>query len=125
MEAHAAQAVVLLALHGGMGENGFVQAFLQGYRVPFTGPAWDAANIAIDKVTSPTMSNGGCAAAQADLCSMPCRLVLILTRFAHTSAPTELFPCRMPSCMQAMTGAHQAARQGDSGHHASEVEAAC
>lgn len=53
MEAEAAQAVVLLALHGGIGENGFVQAFLQGYRVPFTGPGWDAANIAIDKVLSP------------------------------------------------------------------------
>lgn len=50
LEAEAAQAVVLLALHGGMGENGTVQAFLQGYGVPFTGPAWDAASIAIDKV---------------------------------------------------------------------------
>lgn len=52
MEAEAAQAVVLLALHGGIGENGYVQAFLQGYRVPFTGPGWDAASVAIDKVTS-------------------------------------------------------------------------
>ena len=50
MEAEAAKAVVLLALHGGMGENGTVQAFLQGYGVPFTGPAWDAASVAIDKV---------------------------------------------------------------------------
>lgn len=59
MEAQAAQAVVLLALHGGIGENGYVQAFLQGYRVPFTGPGWDAASVAIDKVTSPYGMGGG------------------------------------------------------------------
>ncbi|CAL8461852.1 g1383 [Coccomyxa elongata] len=52
MEAQAAQAVVLLALHGGIGENGYVQAFLQGYRVPFTGPGWDAASVAIDKAAT-------------------------------------------------------------------------
>ncbi len=53
MEAEAAQAVVLLALHGGMGENGTVQALLQGYGVPITGPSWDAASVAIDKVRMP------------------------------------------------------------------------
>lgn len=49
-EAQAAGAIVFLALHGGWGEDGFVQKLLQENGVPFTGPQWDAALTAIDKV---------------------------------------------------------------------------
>lgn len=43
-------AAVFLALHGGYGENGGVQADLDKLRVPYTGPGVAASRIAIDKI---------------------------------------------------------------------------
>jgi len=49
-EAFAHQAVVFVAMHGGFGNNGFLQAYLQENKVPFTGPRWDAVSVATNKV---------------------------------------------------------------------------
>ena len=39
-----------IALHGGWGENGGVQAALDARKIPYTGPGADASRIAMDKV---------------------------------------------------------------------------
>ena len=39
-----------IALHGGWGENGGVQAALNARKIPYTGPGADASRIAMDKV---------------------------------------------------------------------------
>lgn len=50
LEARALGATVLLALHGGVGENGILQAFLEQMGVPFTGAGSMASALAMDKV---------------------------------------------------------------------------
>ena len=41
---------VYIALHGGWGENGGVQAALNALKIPYTGPGVEASRIAMDKV---------------------------------------------------------------------------
>jgi D-alanine-D-alanine ligase len=41
-----------LALHGGWGENGGIQAMLDARRIPYTGPGAKSSRIAIDKIRS-------------------------------------------------------------------------
>ena len=41
-----------LALHGGWGENGCVQAMLDARKIPYTGPGSKSSRIAIDKIRS-------------------------------------------------------------------------
>jgi D-alanine-D-alanine ligase-like ATP-grasp enzyme len=60
MEAEAAHAVVLLALHGGWGENGYIQSLLQDHKVPYTGPQWDGASLTNSKVPSPPSLRAPC-----------------------------------------------------------------
>jgi len=44
--------VVFVAMHGGFGEDGRLQAILEEMRLPFTGPAREASRLAMDKVAS-------------------------------------------------------------------------
>lgn len=44
--------VALLALHGGLGENGAVQGLLECLKVPYTGSGVAACGIAMDKITT-------------------------------------------------------------------------
>lgn len=48
-EARLHGAVVFVALHGGVGENGQLQAFLEEQKIPFTGSSSAAAGVAMDK----------------------------------------------------------------------------
>jgi D-alanine-D-alanine ligase len=51
---------VFIAMHGGYGENGGVQADLDAMRVPYTGPGAAASRIAMDKVlTKRTVEKAG------------------------------------------------------------------
>eukprot|EP00192_Tetraselmis_astigmatica_P001783 CAMPEP_0117671742 /NCGR_PEP_ID=MMETSP0804-20121206/13512_1 /TAXON_ID=1074897 /ORGANISM="Tetraselmis astigmatica, Strain CCMP880" /LENGTH=1580 /DNA_ID=CAMNT_0005480255 /DNA_START=223 /DNA_END=4965 /DNA_ORIENTATION=+ len=49
-QAHLANAVVFLATHGGYGENGELQAFLEDVRVPFTGSGFAASQLCMNKM---------------------------------------------------------------------------
>ena len=49
-EARAAKAVIFTTLQGGSGEAGELQGFLERSLVPFTGSAWQACQLCIDKV---------------------------------------------------------------------------
>ena len=49
-----------IALHGGWGENGGVQAALDALRIPYTGPGAEASRVAMDKVkTKLVLEMGG------------------------------------------------------------------
>ena len=49
-EARAAKAVIFTTLQGGSGEAGELQGFLERSLIPFTGSAWQACQLCIDKV---------------------------------------------------------------------------
>ena len=49
---------VFIALHGGTGENGMVQAMLEMAAIPFTGVRMRTAAICIDKLASKTIVSG-------------------------------------------------------------------
>lgn len=50
IEAEAVGAVVFIALHGGLGEDGRLQDFLQEHNVRFTGSSGPASQLCMDKV---------------------------------------------------------------------------
>ncbi|XP_010921077.1 uncharacterized protein [Elaeis guineensis] len=50
--AKEAQAVVFIAVHGGIGEDGTLQALLEAAGVPYTGPGPMASKICMDKVST-------------------------------------------------------------------------
>ncbi len=50
-------ALVFIALHGGEGENGVVQAQLTGSRIPFTGSGFKASAVAMDKLLTKLMAS--------------------------------------------------------------------
>jgi D-alanine-D-alanine ligase-like ATP-grasp enzyme len=64
MEAKQKNAVVFIAVHGGIGEDGTLQSLLQASKVPFTGSGSKASRLCMDKVAT--------AAAIAHVCDTAC-----------------------------------------------------
>ena len=54
-EARVANAVIFCTVQGGAGEAGELQGFLERSHIPFTGSAWQACQLCIDKVSMPIM----------------------------------------------------------------------
>lgn len=49
---------VFLALHGGFGENGMAQAYLEGLEIPYNGPSPQASAICMDKLLTKHIARG-------------------------------------------------------------------
>lgn len=49
---------VFLALHGGFGENGMAQAYLEGLGIPYNGPSPQASAICMDKLLTKHIARG-------------------------------------------------------------------
>lgn len=49
---------VFIALHGGFGENGILQAYLEGIRMPYNGPSPGASAICMDKLLTKYVAAG-------------------------------------------------------------------
>lgn len=52
MHAKEAQAIVFIAVHGGIGEDGTLQSFLEASGIPYTGPGPIASNTCMDKMST-------------------------------------------------------------------------
>jgi D-alanine-D-alanine ligase len=78
--------VVFIGLHGGDGENGVLQAMLQGSGIRYTGSGFKASAVAMDKLLSKFI------AAQAEV---PCPDYLILSKTNHINGLTGSYnECR-------------------------------
>ncbi len=84
---------VFLALHGGYGENGGVQADLDRLGVPYTGPGVAASRIAIDKIASKRLFEA------ADVLTAPYEVLPVGVDTLTLSLPVVVKPPRDGSSM--------------------------